>query len=74
MPREVKVTCDQCGRDITSTGNCEDWRLALVNERIPHYGRGTSTLMSIQRCLDKDYYFCGFMCLKTWVEAPMERR
>ena len=31
--QKTEITCDGCGRDLTYTGNCEDYRLALVNDR-----------------------------------------
>jgi hypothetical protein len=67
MPKEVKVTCDQCERNITSTSNCEGWRIALLNERIPSRG-GLVTLMSSHPHLDKDCYFCSFKCLFDWIK------
>ena len=62
----AKITCDQCGKDLTSTGNCEDWRLALINQPIPHKGP-TATSMAIPPILDGAKHFCGLGCLASWV-------
>ena len=61
--KEVKITCDYCGKDITTTGNSVDYRLALKNERIQSCC-GIVTDMWITPCLKHDYYFCSTQCLK----------
>lgn len=67
MPKETKVTCDNCGKDLTSTGNCQDWRIALVNDRIPSRG-GVVTAMASSPCLKHNLYFCGLDCLKQYFD------
>ena len=65
MPRTVEIKCDGCGRDLTSTGNCEDYRLALIVERIPSRG-GAVTAMAVYPPISQNAYFCGLSCLKDW--------
>lgn len=65
--KQEKVTCDWCHKDLTTTGNCVDYRLALVPERIPSVGP-TSTLMLIEPDVKCAHHFCGLRCLAGWVE------
>ena len=34
MAKRTEITCDGCGNDLTTTSNCRDYRLALLNEDI----------------------------------------
>lgn len=68
--KDLKITCDQCGRDLTTTGNCEDFRIAVVNERITVTG-GAVTSMSIEPHLQHDYHFCGCVCLRNWATTKL---
>lgn len=63
---QESVTCDGCGKDITTTGNCVDYRLALVVESIP-CGRNMVTLLHVTPPLNRDHHFCGVGCLKNWI-------
>lgn len=60
--KKVEIFCDNCERDITYTGNSVDWRVSLVNERIPP-NDGCVTDMHIYPILDEDMHFCSHMCL-----------
>lgn len=66
MPKSVQIVCDQCDRDLATTSNCEDFRLALVNERIPSQG-GLVTMMLMHPAIKRDAYFCGVGCLAVWL-------
>lgn len=66
MSESRTVTCDTCGRDLTSTGNCNDYRLALVPESIPS-GPGAVTDWMNYPAIEKTAHFCGMRCLKTWI-------
>lgn len=70
MPRHETITCDHCSRDITSTGNCEDYRIALLNQHIPSVG-GWVTAMAAYPHLKQNSYFCSADCLKKWVEKNL---
>jgi hypothetical protein len=61
MRNEI-VTCNTCSKDLTATGNCEAFRLALNVERIPSAG-GIVTLMAVSPPLDRDRHYCGVRCL-----------
>jgi hypothetical protein len=66
--RETTVTCDACGRDISTTTNCVDFRLALTTERLPAES-DVVTLMHISQPIGRDHHFCGVRCLTAWVES-----
>ena len=72
MSKTVEIKCDQCGRDLSATGNCIDYRLALLNQEIPTQG-GANTLMMSYPALDQDSYFCGTRCLKAWISANLKK-
>ena len=55
MPREEKITCDVCRKDLTCTNIVSCFRLCLTAENIPHPPVVEST------------YFCGLGCLSRWV-------
>ncbi len=63
--KNSKVTCDSCGRDLTTTTNCEGYRLSLKVETIPSKG-GAVTLLGIYPPILNDVDFCGIKCLKEW--------
>jgi hypothetical protein len=71
MPETHKFECDQCGRDLTTTGNCVDYRLALLNERLPSRGP-VVTSMAIYPPIEADAYFCGVPCLAAWIAATYQ--
>ena len=67
MGLTVKVICDACWRNLTTTNNCVDYRLALIVQGLPHES-GLVTNMAISPPLDEDYYFCDMPCLGQWME------
>lgn len=62
---EPVVTCDGCGKDLTVTGNCQDYRLVLGNQSIPPR-RGFVTAMHIPPPIDGAKHFCRLKCLDDW--------
>ena len=72
MPRvESSITCDTCGRDLTSTGNAMGYRIAVANERIPSKGT-VVTLLYVRPCLDTELRFCGMNCLLKWAAEKID--
>lgn len=63
--KQVDITCDACGHDLTATGNSIDWRLSLTAERKPSRG-GFVTDMMIYPAIKHDMHFCGLPCLDLW--------
>lgn len=68
MVVQSKVTCDTCNADLTYTTNCMDWRLALVNQRVPCLPECMLTSTVIHPKIEEDAHFCGVTCLKTWLK------
>lgn len=66
MAKTTTVECDGCGADLTYTGNCEDYRLALLNQNIPSRGGFVTMLGKYPSIKDGDKYFCGLKCLDQW--------
>lgn len=69
----LKIECDSCNGDLTTTTNCVGYRLALKTERIPTLG-GYVTLAHIAPYLDRDYHFCGVGCLTEWIKSYANRK
>ena len=65
MGKKTAITCDGCGGDLTETGNCVDYRLALLSQNIPTHG-GFVTMMGKYPAIEHDCYFCGLGCLDRW--------
>lgn len=61
-----KVSCDGCGRDLTTRTNIEDYRLVLASESKPGYGSGAYTCMGIYPAIERAHHFCGLGCLDHW--------
>lgn len=62
----IRIRCESCGRDLTTTNNCEDYRIALVSERIPSE-EGPVTDMAISPLIETTKRFCSFYCLTNWI-------
>jgi hypothetical protein len=65
MAKVTTVTCDACDADLSETGNCVDYRLALLNQNIPTRG-GFVTAMGKYPAIEHDCYFCNVGCLDLW--------
>ena len=61
-----QISCDNCKVDLTTTTNSINYRLALVNQRIP-CKEGSLTDMMVYPPIQQDAHFCGLGCLKTWL-------
>ena len=69
MALKLEITCDGCQKDITATGNCVDYRIAMKVERLPtKSGTGFVTAMMIYPPLKNDAYFCGINCVRIWMD------
>ena len=71
MPRTETITCDHCGKDLAQSSNVPDYRIAVLNQRIPSAG-GVVTDMPLTPELPHDHYFCGWKCLRAWMEQQRE--
>ena len=67
-----QVICDACGKDLTYTGNCEDYYLVVSSaSKEPWYRRegkrgGFVTSMGKYPPVDREHDFCGLDCLDLW--------
>jgi hypothetical protein len=66
MTMNVQVSCDGCGKDLTTTSNAVDYRLALSSESIPFSGQVATTMM-VYVPVHRTRHFCGVGCLKKWM-------
>jgi hypothetical protein len=64
--KKVEITCDGCGRDLTTTSNSVDYRLVLASESKPGYGSGFYTDMMVYPPVDRAHHFCDLACLDHW--------
>lgn len=64
--KSESVTCDLCGKDITTTGNCSDYRVVLASERIPS-NSNVVTLMHVEPDFPRPLHFCDYRCFVGWV-------
>lgn len=67
MSKTVEIVCDSCGNDLTQSSNCVDYRLALVNERVPSVS-GVVTSMGAYPAIKHDAHFCEIACLRDWLD------
>ena len=66
--KEVKITCDNCGKDITTTGAMPTYRLHLSAEPLPHTGNAVFAVM-VYPPIENDKYFCDVKCLKEFFKS-----
>lgn len=64
--KTVDISCDGCGRDLTTTGNMVDYRLLLTSENIAPSGP-TATAMMVYPAIMQPAHFCGLHCLRGWL-------
>lgn len=67
MPKEIKITCNNCDKDISHSIDTPAWRIALTNEPIPIVSSSVKAI-SVQPHLAQDAYFCCWRCLTDWIE------
>jgi hypothetical protein len=60
---KTNVSCNGCGKDLSSTSNSEDYRIVLKSECIPCHG-GVVTDMAMYPQIEKPMHFCSIECLK----------
>ena len=70
MSKVTTVTCDGCTRDISTTGNSVDWRLALLNQMVPSRGGFVTDMMIYPILVEGDMYFCSLWCF-AWKVGPI---
>lgn len=71
MTKIVKVTCDGCQSDITSTPYGLDYRLVLSQETIPTNGSHVKLNMR-HPLIASDKHFCCIQCIDKWLSPTPE--
>lgn len=66
--KDVKVTCDGCERDLTTTGNSEAYRLCLKSESIPSRGGVVTDMVAFPTGITRMKHFCDVQCLVKWLQ------
>ena len=65
MPREEKITCDVCRKDLTYVDFVPRFRLCLTAEDISFVGNVIAAVL-VYPPIEKPMYFCGLKCLWDW--------
>ena len=67
MGQEIKIICDNCNRDLTYSMGGYDHCLMLKDRK---FGPNSSIVLDyyMNPLLESDKFFCGFGCLKKWIE------
>lgn len=79
MAETTEIKCDQCGKDLTYTGNCQDYYLVLGSaSKAPWFLKdgergGVLTSMAIRPPVSRTHHFCGFGCLDAWRDEARAR-
>lgn len=64
--KTTTFTCDNCGRDITTTDSRPRYRLISSAESMPH-DTNRVAMISVSPPFEGEKAFCGIPCLKEWV-------
>lgn len=68
MTTHYKITCNQCGHDLTYTGNAVDYFLTLSPATKGHTSDTVAvTMVAMQPDIRGDHHFCGIGCLSVWL-------
>lgn len=68
----VKITCDNCNVDLSTTGNSVDYRIKLQDEYIPSAGGIVTDMMKYPALGGGVKHFCRASCLSKWVSDFMD--
>lgn len=66
MPKITKIVCDNCGKDLATTGAMPRFRLFLGSEAVPH-NSSTTHAVRVYPEIKAGCYFCDLLCLKGWL-------
>jgi len=68
--KTTKVTCDNCGSDLTTTGNSGNTRVVLTCEQVPNPS-GISTAMVPIVWPEHPLHFCSDHCFWVWAASKV---
>ena len=64
MPKKIRVSCDHCGEDISSTGSMPTFRLRLIAEALPHLARSIKAVLVRPPIKEELVTFCHRLSLQ----------
>lgn len=65
----LQITCDYCGKDITtSPDGTQMFRLRLIAEALRIQGDYVNAVV-VRPPIDRDLFFCGIGCLQGWTHT-----
>jgi hypothetical protein len=65
--------CDNCMHDLTESHGITNYYLVLSMDRSKDVSTVTYGIF-IYPLLERTHHFCGFGCLKKWLDKPMEEK
>lgn len=78
MSETTEIKCDECGTDLTYTGNCADYYLVVSSAgKSPWYLRegldgGVLTAMAAYPPVNRTHHFCDLKCMDGWRDKARE--
>jgi len=75
MASITQVLCDQCNRQLNIQSDCpHEYGVSLSPQDFKE-SKGGSVYAVYQRPpLDRDYHFCGVVCLQKWVNNEVDNK
>lgn len=67
------MKCDNCEREIGTTTNASDYILQLRNFPCEVISNAVTDMLMYPP-IEKDVYFCGIGCLRTWLDLNYHER
>lgn len=69
MPKKIIISCDQCQKDITTTGEIPEIRIVVNSESIPYRPGSMMALVGITDPVPETAYFCSLEHLSEWASV-----
>lgn len=66
--KKSEITCDQCERDILTTGMQGSYYVRITSEQRPYRGGAVAAIIHYP-AFKQDHHFCNFDCLAAFVLA-----
>ena len=70
MPKEIKITCDNCDKDITYTDRMPAYRVVIDCERLQNVSNSEFAINVIPP-IPNTLYFCSLGCMKNYFEKDV---
>lgn len=69
--RQIVVTCDNCGKDLSEAKGQDQYGLTLGLLTIPCHS-SFRTAVCVPRPIDREAHFCGDKCLIEWMPTGVK--